>query len=94
MNYTQNACCEGACAETLTARESTLTEMQQKARSMAEEILKMTHRLSMHFFGINNREPEENQSLPDCFRNDLYLEVQALHATMDELMRMINEIGA
>lgn len=94
MNYTQNACCEGICAEPMPVRESTLTDMQQKASAMAEDILMLTRRLSHHFFGMDNLVEEDKPSMPDCFRNDLYWEIQTLHLAIDGLQRMIDEIGA
>lgn len=93
MDYNKNACFEGACDVSEPVRESTLTEMQQKSTAMSEEILSMTRRISHHFFGIDNQELEEKNPVPECFRNDLGLDLQMQCKTIDVLQRMIAMIG-
>ena len=94
MDYNKIPCCEGECAAPAQAREETLAEMQQKSTAMSDEILSLVHRLSAYFFGSENLEPEEKRAMPDCFRNDLSLDILTQTCTLDMLHKMVERLGA
>ena len=94
MNYNTMNCCEAECSGEVSERELTLAEMQQKSTAMSDEILSMVHRLSAYFFGHENLKPEEKRAMPDCFRNDLSLDILTQTCTLDMLHKMVERLGA
>lgn len=74
-------------------KEANMTDMQKKATGMAEEILLTVRRLSDHMIGYCQQEAMEKPGIPDCFRNDIFLEVQILREVLAELQHLSKEIG-
>lgn len=94
MDCNKIPCFEGKIAASAQAREETLAEMQQKSTAMSDEILSLVHMISAYFFGSENLEPEEKRAMPDCFRNDLSLDILTQTCTLDVLHKMVERLGA
>ena len=94
MDCNKIPCFDGKIAASAQAREETLAEMQQKSTAMSDEILSLVHRLSAYFFGPENLKQDENRAMPDCFRNDLSLDILTQTCTLDMLHKIVERLGA
>ena len=74
--------------------EATLTDMQKKSQAIAEDIYVLINRLGEHLFALPPAKPrEEKPSMPDCFRNDVFWELQTLRIAHDNLLCLLHELG-
>ena len=69
-----------------------LSAVMDQADRMATEALIMARRIRQHLFGAN-KDPQKEGEKPECFRDVLTHQRMTLGEVVEELARIIDELG-